>query len=523
MPDDMPRDPERRRAPGDWNDDVDDRQSDPQDGRWRPERPRALVDGVDGDGLEVGEDGPVLARPRSRRARAWRLGLTLALVALALVVVVGGPLGLLQLALRPARGVTAPAPGITGPHLDATGWTPAPVPRGTQDVRTIDVRPSPANANVGYACWLAGGLGPAPVALRFSISADGERSWRAAAAPAAMASACEVIPDAADERHVVALIDANANTGACASFTAYASADGAQSWSPVPWPGPLRGACDRYQTLYSLDGRLYAWSPLYQLSTPRAPGALLYRSDDDGRSWQVIDPAPGDDTVAIVAGHADGSVLAFARPLAGAPSAPRVWASPDGGTTWTALGTAPAATTLVYATGDPAPPKGGWGTLYAVALPPGTIPTAELPPVAIAVGTANGWRPLGPFPLPGAGAELPLGPDGAILGVGPGGVLLTAVVDTSDNRGINNGLLAPPHMIWGWDPIGHMWLPDYHIVPSNTEVEGFSWVHPPSGPERIVILVFTINAGSPPFTGLFRATLVAPATSTSAGGLGSSR
>lgn len=532
MADDTARDPEYRPVPGGPH----ARQA----GHWPSP---ALVGGGDGepgasgpvetgttDGtMDAGEDGPEWTRPRSRRARAWRLGLTLAVLALALAVVVEGPLSQLLLAPRPSTPrVTRIAPGLTGPHLDSTGWAPAPVPRGTQDVRTIDVRPSPTDANVGYACWLAGGLGPAPEPLRISVSVDGERSWQTAKAPALAASACQLIPDAAAASHVVALVDTAAITDTCASSAAYASADGAQTWSAIAWPSALRGACDAWRAIFSLNGRLFVWSPYYQQTSPRAPGALLYRSDDNGRTWQVVDPAPGDDTVAVVAGHVDGSVLVFANPIPGAVTGstplPRLWSSPDGGTTWTALGTTPAGTSLVYASGEPTPPvDGGWGTVYAVALPPDMEANAPVSPVAIDMSTASGWQAVRPLPEPDALPSQPLGLDGGILGVGPGGVLLVTVVYTADTSGINNGLLAPPHMIWGWDPGTRAWLPDYDIVPSNTEVEGFSWARPPGGAERIVILVFTINAGLPPFTGLFRATVVAPKASGGVGGLGGSR
>jgi hypothetical protein len=535
MPDDTARQPMYRPTPDDSRQlhpaahSRAESRAEPRDrhgGFWPP---RAVMGGGDDDPVESGEDGPALARPRTRRARVWRLVLTLTVLALGLVVVVGGPLDLLELAARPsARGLSTIAPGITGPHLDATGWSPAPIPRGTQDIRTIDVHPSPADATIGYACWLTGGLGPVPESLHFSTSVDGERSWQAAVAPAAMASACQVIPDAAAVNQIVALVNAGAITTACVSSSAYASADGAQSWSPVAWPLPLRGACDAWRSVYGLNGRLYAWSPYYQLTTPRGAGALLYRSDDDGRSWRVVDPAPGSDTVAIIAGHADGSVLAVATPIpdtaSGEALSPRLWSSPDGGMTWTALGTTPAATSMVYAAAEPVPPAdGGWGTIYAVALPPEMEANAPVAALAIDMATANGWQPVRPLPVPDTSPSQPLGPYGALLGVGPGGVLLAQEVDTSDNNGINNGLLAPPHMIWGWDPGSRSWLPDYQTVPSNTEVEGFSWARPPGGPERIVILVFTINAGSPPFTGLFRSTLVAPKADTGVGGLGGSR
>lgn len=483
----------------------------------------ASANQLDEDFEIVSVGGTGWGRRLSRGARIGRAAAIVGTVGIAVILAVGGPGAALSFAGsgwdQLANRINPKLPINALPiHLNASSWVAERLPGDAFRVRGIELRPSPADPRVAYACWPDhpnGGTGPAPVSLY--VTHNGARSWVALDAPIASATLCRLVPDAADAWRVVLLTYAS-DLGTCAPPNVFASDDFGVSWARVGLPATLRPACDL--AFFSLRGRLFAWSGSAQNTLAEGPTAQLLTSVDAGANWsQAFPNLPAGVVVTLVAAHGDGSVLALLSPAAdraspAGPATRTLWCAEPGMGQWIPIGQIPPGTTRVVASDDPDRPAGcQWSTLYALGFSGGDEGALGVVGQVAVATKGNGWRSIPPLADVGGASGIPLGDDGRVLAVGSGGTLL---IDVPYFGSGSLGIGSPEHVIWGWDPVSGRWLRDYHVEPGNATIEGYAWDHSQgSGSPRLVVWLYSLNWGLPAFTGIFQSTFapapVAPA------------
>lgn len=463
----------------------------------------------------AGGGRPLWATYRSPRTRAGRGALIVGTIGLALFVVVGEPSSLLAGVRQWASSLAPLSVNVTSrPQLNASFWVGRRVPAAAVNVRGIHLAPSAASSTLAYACWVDGfdartaGSSPPPVSLY--VTADGARSWQAMPVPSVSAGSCRVVPDAADPQRLL-LVLAPSLIDPCAAPRVYDSADRGASWVAVAMPGALANACDL--SLYQWHGTIYAWSPSAAAQPDSDPSAQLLVSEDDGGSWQpAFGSAPARAGVSLVASRTDGALLVLVSAPLSRSTAPSnlshtLWCRAAPGATWQSLGLLPPGASAVFAADGQRSGSGcAWGTLYAASYTSDGNATVT----RLESNDGHGWSLLPPLPISGTSADRPLTTDGNVLSVGPDGLLLVDSIYTGPGIGITIGTSAPAHTVWGWDPHTHRWLTDIHIAPANSSIEGFVWDYSQAGTPRLICWVYTLNAGIPAYTGLYRASFAAP-------------
>lgn len=466
------------------------------------------------DGLEIVSAGgiPAWGQRLSPRARVGRAITMVGAVCLAIFVAVGGPgtaLALVGSGWDELFGGVNPRPLVNALpiHLNASNWAAARLPGDAFRIRGIQLRPSPGDPGVAYACWPEHPTrGTEAAAVQLYVTADGAHSWTALHAPVTSAAQCRLVLDAADPRRVL-LLTYPGDPAMCGPPGVFASDDGGTTWTPVGLPASLPPGCDL--AFFSLGGRLFAWSGRAQTALAEGPAAQLLTSVDEGASWSPAFPhLPAGVVVTLVAAHMDGSLLALLSPAAdqvspARPATRTLWCAAPGMAQWSPIAQIPPGTERVLASDDPGGMVGcRWGTLYALGFIAGDAAGVGAAS-QIAVSTqGDGWRDVPPLRDVGGAPGLPLGTDGLALTVGPAGTLL---IDVPYSGNGPTGIGAPQRVIWAWDPATGRWLRDYQAEPGNASIEGYAWDHSQGqAAPRLVIWLYSLNWGMPAFTGIFK-------------------
>jgi hypothetical protein len=467
------------------------------------------------------ETWELLPEPAARRqvaiaqGKALRsLGLVAAL-AFVLFVVLDGPATATEAARTAWRqyveGRTQHAANALGATLNASVWIAARLPVAAFHTRGITLRPAPSDPQTAYACW-HGAHGPDGNAGPLLVYAthDGAYSWSALVPPVAQTSQCDLIVDVADPERVLIEV-APAGGAGCAVPLLFASADGGGRWDRVAVPQGLQAICDL--SLLSDRGWLYAWSPSAQRQLRDAPAAQLLTSANDGATWRPAIAGLATSTLAsVLDGRADGALLTLVRSsnVDGHTLAAELWCSASPGAPWTPVSAVPADAPVVFAASDSHDLHGcDWGALYAARYSTADgLPMAGAVPTRIQTNSPSGWHALPSLPLAGAAHDLPAGDGADILGVGSSGILLVEALYTSGAGPFYQGGVTPARSVWGWEPNSKRWLLDTHPEFVNSFVEGISWgTSATHGPSQVTLWLYTLNAGDPAFTGVFRSTV----------------
>ncbi len=467
------------------------------------------------------ETWELLPEPAARRqvaiaqGKALRsLGLVAAL-AFVLFVVLDGPATATEAArtawLQYVEGRTQRAANALGATLNASDWIAARLPAAALYTRGITLRPAPSDPQTAYACWhVTGGPDGNAGPLLVYATHDGARSWSVLVPPVAQTSQCDLIVDVADPERVLIEV-APAGGAGCAAPLLFASADGGGRWDRVAVPKGLQAVCDL--SLLSDRGWLYAWSPSAQRQLRDTPAAQLLTSANEGATWRPAIAGLASGTLAsVIAGRADGALLTLVRSgsVVGQAQSAELWCSARPGAPWTPVSAVPADTPVVLAANESYASHGcDWGALYAARYSTAAgLPAAGAAPSLIETSSPSGWHALPSLPLAGAAQYLPAGDGADVLGVGPSGVLLVQVVYTGGGGTLYQGGATSAHSVWGWEPSSKRWLLDTHPEPVNSFMEGLSWnASATHGAPQVVLWLYTLNAGVPAFTGIFRSTV----------------
>jgi hypothetical protein len=454
---------------------------------------------------------PPWARRLPPRLRIQRAIVVTTALLLTLLVVLAGPAALTALAeaWQQLAGSPMPLVSSSAPTLLSSAWTAATLPAGVPGAANVALRPSPADPDIAYACWVTGPPG-GPGGLQLAATTDGARSWHALASPLPAASGCALLADAIDPQRALLLAFPLTRLD-CDSPLVFATGDGGTDWSEVPLPYTVLPTCD--PALLALGGTLYLWSG--DGAAGLGPARLL-ASADGGTSWQTVAGGlPAGMAVMLVAGRVDGALLALVCPPDGGAGC-ALWDRPAGhpSPSWQQLGAVPGSFPLVYAASAALPASsvgGGWGPLY-VLVRPGAEPAADA--VGIQVWTHGGaWRILPPVQLPGGRVRTADGRALRLLAVGPGGMLLmevpgamspTAVSASVDTGPVQSGAL------FAWVPEAGHWVGPLPAEPGNAAVAGLSWDgRDPGLSPRLVLWLLADSTDANRAMRLYRATLTA--------------
>ncbi|HEX9035475.1 MAG TPA: hypothetical protein VF808_00625 [Ktedonobacterales bacterium] len=416
-------------------------------------------------------------RPLSRRARAARVVVVVALVAATLFTLLGGPA---LAGVGWARLYAWMTSAAAAPPLAMTGWQTIPSAPVPPDATSYSYTPDPTNPQRVFACAADGS------AVSAWVTDSGGRTWRRileAALPHAREPACRVKIALNAPVVAIAVVSAhNPDSAGCETLTLFALTDLGSGTLALP-SEPKSCLADAWPSAASL---YYWW-------TNNSQGALaltgLERSDDLGALWHEVPIVPpnGNSSLApalLDSGSGD-TILTQVYSWSSGQRAARneLWRSLDGGNSWRRALNAPLGAQLLSTTEPEALTASGWPPTYAISFSGGELSPPWVPdwePAAIAALQPNGssWRALPPLPLqPATSAQrpAPLGVTRA-LAVGPLGDLLALGERPGAVATIN---FQPRQWLWAWDPALGGWRVGPE-APRGSALAGVTWASGPA-------------------------------------------
>lgn len=398
-----------------------------------------------------------------------RGGLALAAVVVLAYVLLGGPAATIALLHgRATSQSTKPPPKPSA----SVGGVRLKLPPGSFGLPSISISPVNGSEGTAYACWISHPTFETDPdgALHVGQYVPSTDIWDTRAPPVARARVCSMQSDSDDARGVVLSVwNGTSPADGCHLPSLFVSMDAGHSWNPTPWPASDLQVCSPHLMLVS--GVLYAWAdtPFIPPASPHSGGGRILSTSDLGAHWRVLDRRLDDWIHVELAGiRPGGRLLAQATSLAGTQT---LYASADGGVTWTEMGPLPGRNPAIHVSVNPSEfAASGWGQLYVSdASVADRISSAE-PGVSFAASNDGArWVPvLTPRDLTTGGVERPQVLD---VSVGPGDELLVMTALSTGAPETQTGERA----IWVWNPQRATWALAPFVLPANGSLQGVAW------------------------------------------------